>query len=157
MKCHRYGSFRTECIEDHIQRREWAWMTRSAIQFFLALWIQKLPQDFRKSPDHIILKKLLVYLWHSILFSNLHLHVQKLMSQLEEQEDQEIHEEEEFCSPPNKPIPRQHDKDIECGQAGLSLPFNHEMSPVELELPMGHTLLTEDNPLLSQLQSSHGQ
>lgn len=37
---------------------------------------KKMPQDIRNSPDHVILTKLLVYLWHSIPFSNLHLHVQ---------------------------------------------------------------------------------
>lgn len=57
--------------------------------------MKTVPQDFKKNPDWVVLNKLLIYLRLHMPFSNLHLHVQKLISQLEEQESQEMREEDE--------------------------------------------------------------
>ena len=43
----------------------------------------------------MILKKLLVYLWQNMPFSNLHLHVQQLLPQLEAQESKDTQGEAE--------------------------------------------------------------
>ncbi|XP_041533620.1 uncharacterized protein LOC121464660 [Microtus oregoni] len=82
-----YGSLQSDSMKDQ--------NTKIAIEFFLGLMMKTVPQDFKKNPDWVVLNKFLIYLRLHMPFSNLHLHVQKLISQLEEQESQEIHEEDE--------------------------------------------------------------
>lgn len=61
----------------------------------MGLMMKTVPQDFMKNPDWVVLNKLLVYLRLHMPSSNLCLHVQKLISQLEEQRSQEMDEEDE--------------------------------------------------------------
>ncbi|CAO2630290.1 hypothetical protein LEMLEM_LOCUS20838, partial [Lemmus lemmus] len=78
--------------------------TNRNLLLFLAVWMQQMPQDFRMSPDRLLLRKLVDYLYQNLPFTFYQLSVQKLLEQLEAQVSMETLEEEEqardcgFCS-----------------------------------------------------------
>ncbi|KAM7331588.1 hypothetical protein ACRRTK_008296 [Alexandromys fortis] len=114
---------------------------KTAIEFFLGLMMKTVPQDFKKNPDWVVLNKFLIYLRLHMPFSNLHLHVQKLISQLEEQESQEIHEEDEEardCEIISTTLPKAPEQDTSGKQETLHL------SPASGAEPQGDLKTQED-------------
>ncbi|GAB1301422.1 hypothetical protein APTSU1_001666000 [Apodemus speciosus] len=85
----RYAYFRPDCKEDE--------KIKSILYSFLDMWIDKYPEEFCKTSDLSILKKLQTYLIMNMPYSDLTLRVHMLLMELQ-QESSESEREDEVVS-----------------------------------------------------------
>nr|XP_048292661.1 ral guanine nucleotide dissociation stimulator-like [Myodes glareolus] len=73
-----YGSFRPDCVADQEKK--------TAILWFLSLWLRKHPQDFCDYPDMATVKRLVDYIRLNAPSTEVAMQTEELLSMLEEQE-----------------------------------------------------------------------
>ncbi|XP_057620696.1 ral guanine nucleotide dissociation stimulator-like [Chionomys nivalis] len=73
-----YGSFRPDCVEDQEKK--------TAILWFLSLWLRKHPQDFCDYPDMATVKRLVDYIRLNAPSTEVVMQTEELLSMLREQE-----------------------------------------------------------------------